>query len=140
VELLAEAGYTQIRFGVESTSEQVGKAIHKSMHLPRLEAFMGWCKTVGIACYGTFQIGAMGATEATDRATLDDLHRWIDAGMMQRWQVSTSTPQPGTPFYKLAQESGWLLTEDLSHFDGYRAVVDFPEYRADRIQAVRALV
>ncbi len=137
VALLARAGYTQIRFGVESTSEQVGRAIHKTMHLGKLEAFMGWCKDAGVRCYGTFQIGALGSTEATDRATLDDLHRWVQAGLMGRWQVSTSTPQPGTPFYRQAQEQGWLVTDDLSRYDGERAVVSYPGYSADRIEAVR---
>lgn len=138
VELLAAAGYRQIRFGVESTSEVVGKAIHKTMHLERLERFMGWCRDHGIACYGTFQIGAPGATEATDMATLDDLHRWIDQGLMQRWQVSTSTPQPGTPFHRQAEDAGWLITNDLARYDGHQAVVSYPDYPADRIAAVRA--
>lgn len=139
VEAAAQAGYKQIRFGVESTAEQVGKAIHKTIHLDRLERFMGWCKDRDVACYGTFQIGAPGSSEATDRRTLEDLRRWVDAGLMGRWQVSTSTPQPGTPFYQQAKDNGWLLTEDLSQYDGLRAVVSYPDYPADRIEAVRAL-
>lgn len=138
VELLGTAGYRQIRFGVESTSEQVGKAIHKTMHLEKLESFMTWCRDAGIDCYGTFQIGAPGSSEATDRATLDDLNRWAQTGLMQRWQVSTSTPQPGTPFYAQARDNGWLVTEDLSRFDGERAVISYPDYPADRIEAVRS--
>lgn len=138
VALLAQAGYTQIRFGVESTSQQVGRQIHKTMHLERLERFMGWCREHGISCYGTFQIGAPGSSEASDRGTLDDLARWVDSGLMQRWQVSTSVPQPGTPFYRQAQERGWLITDDLERFDGLQAVISYPDYPADRIEAVRA--
>lgn len=138
VTLLARAGYKQIRFGVESTSQQVGKAIHKTMHLERLEKFMGWCREVGIGCYGTFQIGAPGSTEASDLATLEDLRRWADQRLMTRWQVSTSTPQPGTPFYLQAKNEGWLVTDNLSHFDGQRAVLSYPDYSADRIEAVRS--
>lgn len=139
INLMARAGYRQIRFGVESTSTVVGKTIHKSMHLDRLERFMGWCREAGIACYGTFQIGAPGSTEQTDRQTLDDLARWSQSGLMRRWQISTSTPQPGTPFWKQAVDNGWLLTEDLSRFDGLQPVLSYPEYPADRIKAVRAL-
>lgn len=138
VELLAEAGYTQIRFGVESTSKQVGKTIHKTMHLEKLETFMQWCQAAGIDCYGTFQIGAPGSTEESDRQTMRDLAGWADRGLMSRWQVSTSTPQPGTPFYQQAKDEGWLLTEDLSCFDGERAVLSFPDYPADRIELVKA--
>lgn len=137
VELVARAGYKQIRFGVESTSEQVGKAIRKALHFEVVEQFMRWCKQYGIGTYGTFQIGAPGSTEATDRQTLADLRRWARDGLMQKWQVSTSTPQVGTPFWQQAKDAGWLQTENLEHFDGYRAVLGYPDYPADRIAAVR---
>lgn len=135
--LMAEAGYRQFRFGVESTSEQVGRAIKKTMHLERVERLLGWLKKHGIGAYGTFQIGAPGSTEQTDLTTLADLRRWRDAGLMQKWQVSTSTPQPGTPFYEQCKANGWLVTEDLSQFNGWNAVVSYPGYPAERIFAAR---
>lgn len=138
VELLAMAGYRQLRIGVESTSEAVGKSIKKRLHVEHIENFMGWCKRYGVGVYGTFQIGAPGATEATDRQTLADLARWRNAGLMQKWQVSTSTPLPGTPFFEQAKAAGWLLTEDLSRFNGYTPVLSYPDYPAERIMAVRA--
>lgn len=137
VDLLARAGYRQIRFGVESTSEQVGKSIKKLMHVERLEQLMHWCKARGVGCYGTFQIGAPGSTEATDRQTLADLQRWQRAGLMQKWQISTSTPLPGTPFYEQAKREGWLLTEDLSRFNGFHPVLSYPGYSAEQIFRVR---
>ncbi len=137
VNLMAEAGYKQIRFGVESTAEVVGKSIGKTMHLDKLERFMWWCKNAGIKCYGTFQIGAPGSTEATDRQTLADLDRWRRNDMMQKWQVSTSTPQPGTPFYDEVKAKGWLVTEDINLYDGINAVINRPDYPAERVQAVR---
>ena len=135
--LLARAGYRQFRFGIESTSEQVGKSIKKTIHKEKIENLLGWLKKYGIGAYGTFQIGAMGSTEAIDLATMADLRRWVQAGLMQKWQVSTSTPQPGTPFFAQAKAKGWLVTEDLNYFNGYNAVVNYPNYPAQRIQAVR---
>ena len=137
IKLLARAGYRQIRFGVESTSEQVGKSIKKLMHVEKLEALMMWCKAAGIGCYGTFQIGAPGSTEQTDRQTIADLTRWRNADMMQKWQVSTSTPLPGTPFYEQAKSNGWLITEDLSRFNGFHPVLSYPHYSAEQIFQVR---
>jgi anaerobic magnesium-protoporphyrin IX monomethyl ester cyclase len=137
IKLLANAGYRQIRFGVESTSEQVGKSIKKLMHVEKLEQLMHWCKAAGIGCYGTFQIGAPGSTEQTDRQTIVDLNRWRQQSMMQKWQVSTSTPLPGTPFYQQAKANGWLITEDLSRFNGFHPVLSYPHYPAERIFQVR---
>src|SRR5262249_19201496 len=104
----------------------------------KLERFMGWCREAGIGCYGTFQIGAPGSTEDSDRSTLVDLRRWIDDGLMSKWQVSTSTPQPGTPFYQQARDNGWLVSDGLSRFDGFHPVLSYPEYSADQIAAVRS--
>lgn len=137
VKLCAAAGYRQIRFGVESTSEQVGKAIKKTIHKGKTEQFLGWLKAAGIGAYITLQVGAQGSTEASDLATIADAKEWIRRGLVQKWQLSTSTPQPGTPFYDLCKREGWLVTEDINQYDGTRAVVDYPDYPAARIQAVR---
>lgn len=137
VKLAARAGYKQIRFGVESTSEQVGQAIKKSLHLEKIERFMGWCKAQHVNCYITLQVGALGSTEAIDLQTIKDAKRWIREGKVQRWQLSTSTPQIGTPFYEQCKKNGWLVTEDVNLYDGINAVVNLPDYPAHRIQAVR---
>lgn len=137
VELCAKAGYRQIRFGMESTSEKVGKAIKKTIHKSKTEEFLGWLKEAGIGAYCTIQLGAMGSTEESDLATIADVKEWIRRGMIQKWQLSTSTPQPGTPFWDLAKKNDWLVTEDPSMLDGYRACVNFPDYPAHRIQYVR---
>lgn len=137
VKLAKRAGYRQIRFGLESTSEQVGKAIKKTIHKAKTETFLGWLKDAGVGAYCTIQVGAMGSTEESDRATIADVRDWIRRGMIQKWQLSTSTPQPSTPFWDLAKREGWLVTEDPSVLDGYRACVSYPNYPAHRIQAVR---
>lgn len=137
VKLCAAAGYKQIRFGVESTSEQVGRAIKKTIHKDKTEEFLGWLKDAGIGAYITLQVGAMGSTEQSDLATIADAKEWIRRGLVQKWQLSTSCPQPGTPFHDMAKGNGWLTTEDIGQYDGYRAVVSYPDYPAHRIQAVR---
>jgi radical SAM superfamily enzyme YgiQ (UPF0313 family) len=137
VKLMAAAGYNQIRFGLESTSIVVGKKIGKAMHLGKLENFMGWLKRYGVHGYATIQIGAAGSTEETDRQTIADVKKWIAAGSISKWQISTSTPQPNTPFFQECEKNGWLTTTDFSLYDGYRAVVNFPDYPAERIQHVR---
>lgn len=137
VQLAKRAGYRQIRFGLESTSEAVGKAIKKTLSRERTESFLGWLKDAGIGAYATIQVGAMGSTEASDRKTIADVKEWIRRGMIQKWQLSTSTPQPNTPFWDLCKRNGWLVTENPEDFDGYRATCNFPDYPAHRIQAVR---
>lgn len=42
------------------------------------------------------------------------------------------------PRQKVLWYTGWLLTEDLSRFNGYTPVLSYPDYPAERIMAVRA--
>lgn len=137
VKLAKRAGYRQIRFGMESTSETVGKAIKKTIFKEKTETFLGWLKDNDIGAYATIMVGAMGSTEESDRQTIADVKNWIRRGMLQKWQLSTSTPQRNTPFWDLAKKNGWLTTENPEDFDGYRATVNFPGYSAAQIQRVR---
>jgi radical SAM superfamily enzyme YgiQ (UPF0313 family) len=137
VRLAKRAGYRQIRFGLESTSAQVGKAIKKTVAKDKTERFLGWLKEAGIGAYATAQVGAMGSTEESDRATIADIKDWIRRGMIQKWQLSTSTPQVNTPFWDLCKKNGYLITENFDDFDGYRATCNFPNYSAAQIQHVR---
>jgi len=137
VQLAKRAGYRQIRFGLESTSEQVGKAIKKTVAKDKTERFLGWLKDAGVGAYATAQVGAMGSTEESDRATIADIKEWIRRGMIQKWQLSTSTPQINTPFWNLCKQNGYLITENFEDFDGYRATCNFPGYSAAQIQHVR---
>jgi radical SAM superfamily enzyme YgiQ (UPF0313 family) len=137
VELMAAAGYRQFRFGVESTSEVVGRAIKKTVHREKIESLLGWLKEFGIGAYITLQVGAPGSTEIIDLATIADAKEWIRKGLVQKWQLSTSVPQPGTPLFAQAKREGWLITEDLSRYDGFQSVLNYPDYPNARINAVR---
>lgn len=137
VALMARAGYVQVRFGVESTSERVGRAIRKTIHRDLIENLLGWLKAHHMDAYITLQVGAPGSSEATDRQTVADARGWIQRGLVQRWQLSTSTPQPGTPFWEQARQNGWLQTEDINRLDGYYPALGYPDYPQERIWQVR---
>lgn len=136
IKLAAMAGYKQLRVGVENLSEKSGRTIKKNVNAMRLMLFMERCMDNGIQAYGTFQVGAQGSDEDSDRHMVTLIKTWADNGLMPRWQCSISTPQPGTPFYHEAKSNGWLTSENLMRYDGMHAVVDYPDYPANRIQAV----
>jgi len=136
VRLASDAGYQQLRVGVENLSERSGRAIKKNVNADRLLQFLHLCRDNGICAYGTFQVGAQGSSEEEDASTVAQIRAWETQGLMPRWQCSISTPQPGTPFYRDAATKGWLTTTNLMKYDGMHAVVDYPDYPAERIQQV----
>ena len=51
-------------------------------------------------------------------------------------QLAVATPLPGTPFYKMAEEKGWLTTADWSNYEcHYNAVVEYPGCSKENILA-----
>jgi hypothetical protein len=140
VQLAAHAGYKQLRIGVENLSDESGKAIKKNVNIDKLQQFMEWCKSYGIRVYGTFQIGAPGSTQDSDLFTMAQARKWRRDGLMSVWQCSISTPQPGTPFHQQCKANGWLVTEDLSRYNGVEPVVSYPHYPAEEIRTTRDLV
>jgi radical SAM superfamily enzyme YgiQ (UPF0313 family) len=51
-------------------------------------------------------------------------------------QFSIATPFPGTPFFEMARENGWLATLDWTMYDGANhAVVDYPWLNKEEIEA-----
>ena len=58
----------------------------------------------------------------------------LDRQLLWRFQLSISTPQPGTPFYNRMKQKGYLRNVDWKHFDGgNHCVVDNPEYPAEMV-------
>lgn len=137
IKLAARAGYCQIRIGIESTDQEVGKRIGKRIIPEKLWKVLEWCKEAGINVYGTTQMGAPGSTYESDIETLKTLAELNNNGYIRTWQNSVSTPQPGTPMYEQAKREGRLLTEDLSLYDGRTPVMDWPDYPAWKIAEAR---
>lgn len=137
VQLLARAGYARIRMGIESLDTSVGRRIGKVVFEDKLVSVLEWCKAAGILTYGTSMVGAPGSTAAKDLATLAGLRELHGRGLLDIWQHSVATPQPGTPFYAEVKAAGYLLTEDPAAFNGVQPVVSWPDYPAAEIARVK---
>ena len=65
---------------------------------------------------------------------MDLIRELLDRELLWRFQLSISTPQPGTPFFNRMKEQGQLKDVDWKHFDGgNHVVVNRPEYPAEKI-------
>jgi len=106
----------------------------KKFNVPRLKQLMQHGTRIGLKFYGTFTFGGEGSTDDCDRKTLDLIRELIDRELLWRFQLSISTPQPGTPFFNRMKAQGYLRDLDWKHFDGgNHCVVDRPEYPAEQV-------
>lgn len=133
---MKSAGYYMVRLGIETAGEHAAKGMElmKKFNVPRLKQLMKHGVGVGLKFYGTFTFGGEGSTDDCDKKTLDLIRELIDRELLWRFQLSISTPQPGTPFFNRMKAQGFLRDLDWKHFDGgNHCVVDRPEYPAEQV-------
>ncbi|MCM8784420.1 MAG: B12-binding domain-containing radical SAM protein [Candidatus Omnitrophica bacterium] len=140
LEAMREAGYYKIRFGIETASEAVANGINKQLDLKKLFLLLNRAKEIGFKNYGTFMFGAWNSTKENDLETIDLMKRLIINGLLDNTQISICTPQPGTKFYRLVKEKGYLVENDYSKFDGGNfSVVSYPKYKKEEIEEIKNL-
>ncbi len=136
LDAMKSAGYYMIRLGIETAGEHaaMGMELMKKFNVPRLKQLLRYGSSIGLKFYGTFTFGGQGATDDCDKKTLRLINELIDQDLLWRFQLSISTPQPGTPYFNWATKNGYLKDLDWKHFDGgYFCVVDQPGYPAEKV-------
>jgi radical SAM superfamily enzyme YgiQ (UPF0313 family) len=132
------AGYYMVRLGIETAGEHAAKGMDlmKKFNIQRLKRLMEHGVGIGLKFYGTFTFGGQGATDDCDKKTIAFLNDLLDNNLLWRFQLSISTPQPGTPYYNWSKKNGYLRDLDWKRFDGgNHCVVDQPGYPAEKVLA-----
>ncbi|MFA5858333.1 MAG: radical SAM protein [Elusimicrobiota bacterium] len=102
--LMKRAGCREILVGFESGDQGMLENMHKNTTLEQARKFMELTKKYGISVHGCFVIGLPGETHATAKKTIDFA---LSLGLHTA-QFSGAVPFPGTRYYELAKEKGWL--------------------------------
>lgn len=127
---MADAGCVAIKFGIESGCQALINRLKKGLVLEYAKKVFKWCKEAGIRTHATYMFGLPGDTRETIKQTLKFALE-LDSDSAQ---FSIAIPFPGTEFYRMAEEHGWLIERDWSKFDGNNySVVSYPELGADEI-------
>jgi len=130
LELLAEAGCTTYKFGLEHLDKEVLRAIPKGIDPDRSLAIIKKCHKLGIKAYANLIVGLPKSTWDKDLSMLKRVFK----ARPDLIQIGIATPYPGTPFYKKSIENGWLVAKYIRDFDVTGAsAVSYPDYKAEKI-------
>ncbi|MCK5022704.1 MAG: radical SAM protein [Candidatus Aenigmarchaeota archaeon] len=120
---MKESGCISVKLGVESADKQILKNIRKAFTPDDARRTITDCKKLGIFTHATFMFGLPGETEETISKTID----LFSELKPDTAQFSSATPYPGTDFYKMCKEKGWLVTNDWTKYDGSdSSVISYP--------------
>ncbi|MFB3924512.1 MAG: hopanoid biosynthesis associated radical SAM protein HpnJ [Syntrophales bacterium] len=114
--VMKEAGCRLLVVGFESGDPQILKNIRKGTTIEQALAFMKNCKRLGIVVHGDFQIGHPGETRQTIERTI----RFAVELDPETIQVSISHPFPGTLFFDMLKEKGYLISTAMADSRGHQ--------------------
>ncbi|MCP4649194.1 MAG: radical SAM protein [PVC group bacterium] len=134
LEAMRDAGLFAVKYGIESSSQQLIDNINKGFDLNRVQEVIKYTKYLGIRTHLTFTFGLPGETAQTVDETIEYALRLNPTSV----QFSIATPFPGTRFYEEMEAKGYLLTKDLGKFDGnHHSVIRTEKLSAQDLQKAK---
>ncbi len=125
LKLMKKAGLRMLLVGFESGNEGMLKRMKKGTDLRTMVNFAYLAKRAGIKVHGCFVLGLPGETKETIEQTIE----FATSVPMDTVQFSAAVPFPGTEFYELSREKGWLISdswEDWLEEGEQSAVINYP--------------
>lgn len=126
-------GLKALKFGIESTDENVLAEINKRLDIKECEKTLELCRKHDIGIHLTFSLGYMADTEESIAETF----KWLIKQNPDSQQVSIVVPFPGTPMYDELIKKGLLADENLSSFDGNTTLVFENSMGSERTEQIK---
>lgn len=132
---MKKAGCWMINYGIESASQKVLDNVKKQITIEQIKNAVYLTKKVGIKVWGYFIIGLPGE----NWQTIDKNIKLAKELPLDLVNFAVGAPYPGTEFFRLADEKGWLTTKDWEKYDqNYSAIVDYPDFsKEDVVKAMK---
>jgi len=125
-ELMAEAGFRMLLFGLESASDETLGRINKGVTVDRIIKELKWASETGLEPHITIMVGYPWETKEDAMKTVK-LAKWLfEEGYASTLQATIVVPYPGTKMFEECKKSGLLLTEDWDEYDMRRLVMKCP--------------
>jgi len=123
LKIMREAGLRHVVVGYESGNAQILQNIKKGVTKEQAIQFTRDCQKLGLSIHGAFIMGLPGETRETIQETIE-YAKVLDLNSIQ---ASLASPYPGTEFYRLCQEQGWLASKDFIDETGHQqCVINYP--------------
>jgi radical SAM superfamily enzyme YgiQ (UPF0313 family) len=129
---MKRAGCRELLVGFESGNQSLLNKMHKNLGLECSRKFMSYAKKAGLQVHGCFVIGLPGETDETAGETIKFA---LKLGLTTV-QFSGAVPFPGTDFFRLCKEEGWIKAKTWSEWlttGEQSGVVEYPNMSREKI-------
>jgi len=114
---LGKCNFRLALIGLESVNDNTLKRLNKNIRADQIKETFVLAKKAGLEPHVTTMVGYPWETKRDAFETLEFTGELFKKGLVDSLQATIVVPYPGTPLFKMAQENGWLLTEDWDHYD-----------------------
>jgi hopanoid biosynthesis associated radical SAM protein HpnJ len=130
LKIMREAGLRHVVVGYETGSDRILKTIKKGVTVEQATRFTSDCKKLGLSIHGAFIMGLPGESRETINETIEFAKR-LDLNSIQ---ASIASPYPGTEFYDLCLENGWIASDSFLDDSGHqKCVINYPHLSSAEI-------
>jgi radical SAM superfamily enzyme YgiQ (UPF0313 family) len=133
LQTMRDAGCFCVWLGVESGSEKILGAMHKSIKLDQTRTAYKTAHKVGLMTIANTVIGFPGETEETARQTINFIKELNPDSV----GFYVATPYPGTPMYEQVKENGWLRITDFDKYDTAIPTFETPWLSMEKLAQIR---
>ncbi len=116
LKVMKDSGLRLLVVGYESGSQKILDNVKKGATLEQAREFTRNCRKLGIQIHGAFILGLPEET----KETVEESIRFAREMNPDTIQVSLASPYPGTKFYEMCRERGYLVEENLVMDRGYQ--------------------
>jgi hopanoid biosynthesis associated radical SAM protein HpnJ len=130
LKLMREAGLRHVVVGYESGNDTILKNIRKGITKEQATRFTRDCQKLGLSIHGAFIMGLPGESRETIRETIE-FAKMLDLNSIQ---ASIASPYPGTEFFDLCMEQGWIASDSFLDASGHQqCVINYPNLSSTEI-------
>jgi anaerobic magnesium-protoporphyrin IX monomethyl ester cyclase len=130
-EIMANAGFRFILFGLESANQKTLDRINKNLKVEQITEGVKLAKRAGLDPHVTVMVGYPWETKEDVLRTIELAKYLFKYGYVDTLQATIIIPYPGTPLFEECKRNRWLLTEDWERYDMRETVMVSPMSNED---------
>lgn len=124
--LMQEAGFRMLLFGLESANQETLDRLKKGIQVRDIRDGCRMAKKAGLQPHVTAMVGYPWETKKEAQRTIDLAKELFRKGWVDTLQATITMPYPGTLLYEECKENDWLLTQDWNDYDMKQPVMKTP--------------
>jgi len=138
-QLMGEAGFRFILYGLESASQKTLDKINKNLKVEQIEPVLKYAKKAGLMPHLTVMVGYPWEDRHNIEKTLALATDFFKKGLADSLQATVVIPYPGTPLFEYCRKNNLLKTTDWNRYDMREPIMKTKTGESDLMAAVRGL-